>query len=278
MTNGLHDSVELRAMISELDGLWGEAAKIRELHQPRVREGAKIAGHDLSRMATMYGLVSHVHRTSQAVLVLVDAGHLNAAIPLVRLTFETSLTTAWLAQSEDDHGVAAILKEHTRQRRNLRENLRSSAAETFRDSVETVSDTDSSNFDHTIDQARRFDQICGDLSPGGTDAYVYYRALSAYSHPSIEITDLYLDALPDHHIPGFRSAPNDAYTDETLLYFTAVSMLWASRAFSYFTKRKDHRNSLRLLARRLGIKDDLQLSASYHQRHVKSRQKNQTAT
>lgn len=108
MTNGPHDADELRSVISELDELWREAAEIRELRQPRARDGVKFAGHDLSRMATMYGLVSHVHRTAQAVLVLIDAGHLNAAVPLVRLAFETSLTTAWLAQSKDDHGVAAI--------------------------------------------------------------------------------------------------------------------------------------------------------------------------
>jgi len=273
MTNDALDADELRSVITELDELWREASEIRELRQPRARDGAKFKGHDLSRMATMYGLVSHVHRTAQAILVLIDSGHHNAAVPLVRLAFETSLTSAWLAQSKDDHGVAAILKEHTRQRRNLRENLRSSVAETFRESAETVADTDSSGFDHTADEARRFDQICGDLSPGGADAYVYYRALSAYSHPSVDIADLYLKALPNHGMPGFRSDPNEAYTDDTLLYFTAISMLWAARGYSYFTKRQDHRNGLRSLARRLGIKDDLQLSAAYSQRHVKRRSK-----
>ncbi len=269
MTVDVRDVAELRAVIGGLEAVWEAAAAIRELQQPRARRGQRFAGHDLSRMATIYGLASHVHRTSQATLVLIEAGHLNEAIPLVRLAYETALTAAWLAQSAGDHGVAAILGEHTRQRRNLRDNLLSSATETFRDSAPTIVDTDSSEFDHTVDNARRFDLICKDLTPGGIDAYVYYHAFSAFSHPSVDIADLYVQKVPGHDMPGFRSEPLEPHSEDTLLYFTAASMLWASRAYSYFTRSQDHRDQLRALARRLGIKDDLQLSPEYHRRHAK---------
>jgi hypothetical protein len=44
----------------------------------------------------------------------------------------------------------------------------------------------------SLPQARSFQQLCGDLQPGGADLYAFYRLMSWFSHPSNHIVDKYL--------------------------------------------------------------------------------------
>lgn len=141
------------------------------MSQPRARSGMAITVRDVARMECVVGLARHIHETTRAVLLLLDSGHLNAAVPLVRMVYECALTATWLIQSKDDEGIRAFLHEHARQRTGLQSTLKRAIAKTFREGE--VTGTNLEDFLESADNARRFDLICEDLEPGGTDAYIY---------------------------------------------------------------------------------------------------------
>lgn len=70
-------------------------------------------------------------------------------------------------------------------------------------------------------------------------------------------------------MPYYRDMPEAAVNTDMLLFFTAVSMLWAARAVSYMTQDKQHRSALRQVARALEVDSDMQLSDRYRLRHAK---------
>ena len=116
----MHEIAELRELIDHLREQWHEhAGPGIPLHQPAARKGRPFVGADLARLAAVHGLVRHVHENAAAVALLLDHDHVNAAIPLVRQMYECSLTAVWLVQSEDDHGIKALLAEHVRNRTTL---------------------------------------------------------------------------------------------------------------------------------------------------------------
>lgn len=260
---------ELRPLVSDLGDTWLEFDGAQSLHQPAARRGKKFLGSDLARMTAVWGLACHVYETARAIVVLLDSGMPNQAMPLVRLAYENALTTAWLVQSKDQHGIKAFVHEYNRTRAALKKDALEAVSATFREAAPDIADANPSEFEGSIDSVQRFRGICLDLSPGGMDAYIYYRILSSYSHASLNISDLYFQ-LPD----GDAKAPNyvgqqEALGKPVLLFLTAASMVWAGRAFTYMTQNKQHRNRIRKAAQRLGINSELQLSAHYHRRHLK---------
>ncbi len=262
---------ELREVAAGLHDQWRVAGGPRPLHQPAARRNRPFVGGDLARLASVAGLARHVHETARAVEVLLDAGHSNAAIPLVRICFESALTAAWLVQSREQHGILAFAHEHARTRVALQKDALEAASATFREGASTIADTDVESYEGSIDSVRQFGQVCRDLTPGGKDAFVYYRILSSYSHASVRVIDMYFASAPDgEYMPAYRTTPDTALPPHMLMFFTAAAMVWSARAYSYLTHDKAHRNYLRSAARRLGISDELHLSEHYHRRHAKS--------
>lgn len=265
---------ELRELIEHLNAQWAlYGTSATTLYQPAARRGRPFEGSDVARAASVKGLASHVHETAAAILTLLGAGHLNAAIPLVRQAYECSLIAVWLIQSTDDHGIKAVLAEHTRTRLALQRDARQAASPVFREGADEIADTDSGPFLGTFDSVRNFEQICLDLAPGGSDAYIYYRLLSTYSHASLGVSDLYWDASPPGapYQPRARPTPNQPLTEATLLYFVAISMVWGGRAFTYSSRSKPHRSVLRDAAKELEINSEIDLSGRYRERHAAKR-------
>nr|WP_258185933.1 hypothetical protein [Microbacterium sp. PAMC22086] len=144
----------------------------------------------------------------------------------------------------------------------------------FRDGAPEITDTDPTPFGGSYDDAHRFGEICLDLKPAGKDAYIYYRVLSGLSHASPRVADLYFAPdSPDAGIPAFRPTPNQSFPTDVLAFFTAASMVWSARAYSYLITNTQYRNFLRRSARQLEINDELQLSERYWERHAKNEAK-----
>ncbi|MEX1077576.1 MAG: DUF5677 domain-containing protein [Homoserinimonas sp.] len=260
---------QLHELIDELQTRWQDASQPRTLHQPADRRGQRFTGSDASRIVSVYGLSRHVHETASAICMLMKAGYGNAAIPLVRVAYESALTAAWLVQSKGDHGIKAFLHEHSRIRLALKQDSLKALSDIFRTGAYEIADADPELYKDTRDNAQRFYQLCLDLAPGGQDAYIHYRLLSAHSHASIDVVDLYLHSMaPNDRVPSFRAVPDAAFTNDTLLFFTAASMVWAGRAYSYLTQDKQHRTALRHSAALLEIDSELQLSENYRRRHA----------
>lgn len=265
----LTEESDLRDLVSELGDTWIEFDGDQELHQPAARRGKKFVGSDVARITAVWGLASHVHETARAIITLLDNGMPNQAIPLVRLVYENALTAAWLVQSKDQHGIRAFLHEYSRMRAALKKDALEAVSATFREGAQDIADADPAEFAEPIDSVKYFREVCLDLTPGGVDAYIYYRVLCSYSHASARVADLYFqrsnsdDMVPDHVVQ------QEALGRPLLLFLTAASMVWAGRAFVYLTRDKQHRNRIRKAALQLGINSELQLSENYHRKHLK---------
>lgn len=256
-------------VIEELFDHWESVdARNTPLMQPAARSGARFSAKDLARLSIVKGLACFVFDTAKGIKTLHESGQLNATIPLVRLAYESALNVSLLVQSLDQHGVDAFLHEYSRQRAALQATAAQSPSEIFREGAPDISGVDGSAFKDTNDTVRHFHRVCGDLTPGGPDAYLYYRLLSAYSHPGVSVTDLYFDDIDQPGLPLFHSKPKDALPEGMLLFFTAASLLWSARAYSYLTHDRDDRDFLRATGRKLGVADSLGLSQTYRQRHA----------
>jgi len=225
-------------------------------------------------MECVVGLARHVHETARAGVLLLDAGHHNAAVPLIRLMYECALTATWLVQSNGDEGIRAFMHEYTRQQTSLQAQLRRAVSLTFRDNETEVADTNMERYVGSTDNARRFDLICEDLAPGGADAYVYYKALSSLSHAGVPVVDLYFSAPPPgERVPPPRKVPSTALDEGLLLFLADASMVWSGRAVSYISRSTTYRQMIRRVARELEITSELQLSDAYRKRHAKASKK-----
>jgi hypothetical protein len=263
-------AAELRTLIEHLREQWDiHGLGTTTWHQPAAREGRRFVGSDVARVAAVEGLTRHVHETASSVLLLTEAGQVNSALPLVRLMYECALNAVWLMQSKDDHGIKALLDEHSRNRLAIQRDARQAASQVFRDGADDVADTDREPYAGSLDSTRNFENICKDLSPGGTDAYIFYRLLSSFSHASLEVSEFYyLKALPETPgLPQRRLKPRRPLNPDTLLFFAATSMVWSARAFTYSSHNKAHRSVLRHAAGRLEISAELGLSERYRRRH-----------
>lgn len=261
-------------VIDELVEHWNEVnAKNTPLAQPAARRGSSFTSKDLARIALVKGLACYVFDTARAITTLHGSDQRNASIPLVRLAYESALNLSLLVQSLEQHGVDAFMKEYSRQRAALQSNAAKSPTDIFRQGAPDVSGVDGTAFQNTNDTVRHFESVCMDLTPGGPDAYLWYRVLSAYAHPGVSITDLYYEETGRPGIPPFHSVANEALPSGVLLFLTAASLLWSARAHSYLTNDKDDRDFLRAIGRRLGVADSLKLSQTYLQRHASQAKK-----
>ncbi len=266
----LHENADLRALIEELLSQWDVTGKPQALHQPAARKGRKITGSDVARVTSVYGLARHVHELARAVCLLLRQGYANAAIPVVRTLYENALTAAWLVQSKGDHGIRAFVHEHARIRRALQNDAFLAASEVFREGASEIADTDPTPYLGSTDSVRNFHDVCLDLKPAGKDAFIYFRLFSNFSHASPKIADLYFEsAAGKSDLPAYLHEPEDGVPVNVLLFFTAASLVWAARAYSYLLRDNQYRNFLRSCARKLGVEADLQLSEHYYQRHAK---------
>lgn len=265
---------ELRQLADDLISAWDDEGHPTEMSQPRARSGKRITTSDVARMESVVGLARHVHETARAIRLLIESDHANAAVPLVRLVYECALTATWLVQSESHDGVKAFMHEYTRQQSNLQSVLRRSIVDIFREGADDVADTNMDVNLGSADNARRFDLICEDLAPGGTDAYLYYKALSSYSHAGVRVVDLYFSApAPGEQVPPPRCEPENALGEDLLLFLTNASMVWSGRAVTYISKNQSYRGTLRRAARRLEVTSEIQLSNAYRKRHADARGK-----
>lgn len=264
---------ELRQIIDGLRDAWLQHGDAELIRQPAARRGRKFSNLDVARATVVHGLACHVYETARAVLVLMDSGLTNAAVPLVRQMYECALTSVWIVQSSDQHGVTAVLHEHARNRAAVAVDVRDAQSEAFREAVEKIRDADPSPFVGSFDSVRQFRDICLDLVPGGIDAYLTYRVLSTYSHASVGIADLYYAPAPPGAVgvPHRRTHADTAFAADTLLYFAASTLVWSGRAYSYVSRDQVHRSLLRSAARSLGTPAEIHLSDHYRRRHARQR-------
>lgn len=208
-------------------------------------------------LAVAHGLAAHTHYIATPALDLIGMGRVLASLPLIRAAYESAITAQWVVQTGD--GAAAFVNEDLRQRRNHVTSLEKAASETLRGASAEVAAQLMDELE-TTSSARRFDEICADLTPGGQDAYVVYRSLSHLSHASVLVADQYLEALEVSPHLALRTEPAEPDAP-TWTHILAASLVWAGRAVDILDQNHPRRAALRRAAHALGIQPELQLSA-----------------
>lgn len=217
-------------------------------------------GHrpDAQRFVSVWALAAHVHLLVDEVLTLLDDARDLAALPLLRLAYESTITAQWMAHNPEA-GLAAA-NEEIRTQRALR--LASEKSVQFGPKL-----SDWVPSDLTVDgvssdaQARNFEQRCADLVPDGGTLYVFYRILCKYSHPTGFVMDRFV-TVGDEGIESLHAvAIPPVNSDRGLWTFLAVMCLvWAGRAVDFIQPEHPRRSQLRLVARQIGALEHLELS------------------
>ncbi|MFD5600248.1 hypothetical protein ACFWHR_09335 [Leucobacter sp. NPDC058333] len=176
--------------------------------------------------------------------------------------------------SEGVEAVKAFIHEFALNNRSMKISLRKAMSATFRNNAESIADADVVAYSASLDNAQRFDLICEDLAPGSADAYVYYRALSGFSHAGVRLLELYFEPDPaGGPTPAVRSKPWEPFGDNYLLFLTCASLVWAGRPITYLAENKVYRNYLRRAGNQISVNSELKLSPKYYQRHAEAKAK-----
>lgn len=244
---------EVADVIARLQALW-------EARANRSADFAKRGGvTSVPQMLGVHGLAAHTYRVGGHALVMLDDGLELEAMPMIRLAYECAVTTQWLANATD--GANAWLNEAERVKRASGLTLQRAASDVMRAVGDHLLAHGAAPIDTSSDaQARSFEQMCNDLTPGGPELYAYHRLMSRYCHASVHVVDEYLDVTPDgDDVQALRLTAKPADTD-TWRYFLALSMLWAARAVDFLDVSRQHRSELRSQSRRLGVTSELHLT------------------
>lgn len=244
-------------------------ARLRELWEARADRSSDFAKRDrrpnLTQFVGIHGLAAHTYRVGGHSLAMFDDGLELEAMPLVRVAYECAVTAQWLANATD--GANAWVNEGDRVRRATGLTLRQTTSELMRATGEKfLTDPVTPAVTSSDAQARSFQQMCNDLTPGGPELYAYHRLMSRYCHASVHVVDEYLDLTPAGD--GVQALRLTAKTGETgtWRYFIALSMLWAARAVDFIDTSRQHRSALRAQARRLTVTSELHLTPAAQSR------------
>jgi len=207
-----------------------------------------------AQFVSLFGLAAHARRMADAALLLFDRGLTLEALPLVRSTYECALTATWLLRVED--ATVGFVREGGRQRAQLLIGARVVLPEDDYTRAEQIA----AEFDHqpgTAEQSARVTkERCDDLTPGGTSAYLHYRAMSALSHAGPFVADYYLDLTDGQPLPTLRRTPKYE-NPHPWLFMTAAALIWAGRSVSVCNADHQRRSELQRAARTLGVPLDL---------------------
>lgn len=258
--------------VTDLEGLFDIARDLMDSWEAFVTAsdeftfGQRDKRPDEGRFITVYGLAAHVHSIAQPTFQMLKDGLVLEACPLVRLMYESALYSVWLAQNED--GARAFMNKEIRARKAIAETLGKASAPWLRDRADQFPGIDDPAFESGSDaQAKNFEALCDDLTPGGADAYINYRLLSRLAHASPQVLDRYTYAGPDGDFAGLRrDADRDRESPQLITFYACASLVWAGAAVDYIDPSRTRRSDTRRAARSLGIPRDLHLTYAAQRR------------
>lgn len=146
---------------------------------------------ETTRFHLIWGYTAHCFSLADAVLGLTHRGYVLESIPLIRFIYETGVTAYWVAAVED--GVLGMFDHALRTRRTAAKDFMKVDVPEVRKAGETLMSR--SGFEPIAspsrDRAGRFQRMCQDFEESDL-LYANYRALSTFSHPSLDIVAEYV--------------------------------------------------------------------------------------
>lgn len=249
--------------VPSLDRLMALGEELFQLGRDEEQFDARAGGVSYAQVPAVFGVARHALETGDAGLRLWREGRQLVAMTLMRSALECAVTALWLVQSPE--AIMGFVGEEYRQRRNLSREMAESASESFRAGASRIAHLDEHRIETTAaPQAKAFWQLCDTLN-GGRDAYLYYRFESAMVHPTVFLTDFYVEDAPDTSAGCTLMMQPKAVGVDAWPFLTVASMMWANRALDHVSKWHPHRSRLREVATELGVAETLQLTEKARQ-------------
>lgn len=259
-----------------LDRLLELGEELFRLGRDQEQFDARQGRASLAQVPAVFGVARHAIETGDAGLRLWFEGRQLVAVTLMRSALECAVTALWLVQSPE--AIMGFVAEEYRQRRNLSREMAESSVESFRAGASQIAYLDEGRIETTAaPQAKRFSQLCETLN-GGRDAYLYYRFESAMVHPTVFLTDYYVEEAPGTPAGCTLMMEPKAVGVDAWPFLTVASMMWANRALDHVSKWNPHRSRLRQIARELGVAETLELTEKARQEAGQSARDRRRAT
>lgn len=174
----------------------------------------------------LFSNVSHTLVLTEALLALRRQGLHLSAMPLVRQIIEFSVRSMWLERYPEN--IEAVLHDGARQRLNaIQEALKTGVIDEMDPVLVDAQGLADSFITDGATSGRSFERLCDELV-GARKFYWYYRMASNVVHPSIMLSDLYLEHS-DHSNSGIalRTNPDLPDPDAWLRIATSLVILGA---------------------------------------------------
>jgi len=250
-------------LLNELLELWDSGRDQSRRSNPALCVGR---GHFLG----VFSLAYHVRTIAEPAANLITESNTIAAMPIVRAAYETALTAQWAALTK--HSTETLLQVHDKSLTTLAGDLRRAESPTLLAAVNDqpqegagVERIDSTAYA----AARRFQTMCDDLMPRGSDKYVFYRFMSLGVHPGVNVMNQYLineglEGEPES--VKLRTQPLQRGLVEWM-GFLAASALWAFTAVDYLELRNPNGERLRDIGARMEVTPMLALTSEARARY-----------
>lgn len=201
------------------------------------------------RPSLVAALAAHVHHLAPHAIALLDRDLVLPAAPLARLCYEHALWAQWVGRVP--HAYGSVAMELWRQDQVLREESQALGADLpeIRLALSVVSTPESA----PAARMRGMRTVLRDFHPASVDAaYLYYRRLSALTHPSLVIAGAYVSG-EWRRLGTMTRDPGQPFPEATVRVL-AVSLVWAARAFDDLVEGHPRRRALDRAARTAGVK------------------------
>lgn len=204
-----------------------------------------------TNVALINGFVAQAVNLSRAVLVLHQAQMDFQAVPLIRATLECAVVSCWLALYPEK--TPALVYAHSKKRKTLLTSLIKEGFDGEPGLAETLETMDRLEPD-SDPVGGSLEQQCNALL-NGSQIYMMYRTLSAYSHPGNALADEYIDDTPPQDSYwGFTMLNAPKYNDGVgMLGINAALLLRAQIAADHVLVKPRHSTQLRQMAKQMGV-------------------------
>lgn len=241
---------DLRGVCQDLLRNWTQAYSDTD----SIELGSEDQVPDAIRFTIVLAFVAHSHHVTTAAADLMRAGDYLSAIPLLRLGYESALTAAWAAHSEEAARALQVQYGETAQK------LRGSAERTGwfdgllgdEPQLEPVDVAPSAR-----GEAGGFANLCLALEPHGEWLYTSYRLLSGYSHPSATVLKSFVPGEVGDSISLSPDQPDD---NRSWWHAAATNLLHAGQALDRLDSSRRRRDVLAEAGLLVGWSEPLRLS------------------
>lgn len=217
------------------------------------------------RFSIVLAFAAHAYHVTTAAADLMHADDYLSAIPLLRLGYESALTAAWAAHSED--AARALQNQYVETAQKLHGSVTKTGwfdgllpSEVASELVDAASSARG--------EAASFANLCLALAPHGEWLYTMYRLLSAYSHPSGTVLASF---VPGDVSDGVTLNPETPTDSRSWWHAAATNLLHAGQALDRLDPDKRRNHVLSEAGDTIGWTEPLRLTESAAKKVVTAR-------